>query len=86
MLKGEILKIKTFASMIAFTLIISTTHASTQGNITEVRSISHNNVSVTTIYQNMSTAQIQEEVEKHSNNGNLSFVLGQELIKRWTQG
>ena len=71
--------------MIAFTLIISATHASTQENIKEVRSISHNNVSVTTIYQNMSTTQLQEEVEKHSNTGNLSFVLGQELIKRWTQ-
>ena len=86
MLKGEILKIKTFTSMIAFTLVTSTTHASTQENITEARSISNYNVSVTTIYQNMSTAQIQEEVEKHSNNGTLSFVLGQELIKRWTQG
>lgn len=71
--------------MIAYTLIISATHASTQKNIKEVRSISHNNVSVTTIYQNMSTTQLQEEVEKHSNTGTLSFVLGQELIKRWTQ-
>jgi hypothetical protein len=34
----------------------------------------------------MSTAQLQEEVEKHTINGNLSFALGQELIKRWTQG
>jgi hypothetical protein len=85
-LKGKILKIKTLLHMIAFTLIISATHASTQENITEERSISsHNNVSVTTIYQNMSTTQLQEEVEKHSNNGTLSFVLGQELIKRWTQ-
>ncbi|WP_373032422.1 hypothetical protein [Sulfurovum sp.] len=79
------MKIKTFASIIAFALITSTIHASTQENITEVRSISNYNVSVTTIYQNMSTAHIQEEVEKHSNNGTLSFVLGQELIKRWTQ-
>ena len=53
MLKGEILKIKTFASIIAFALITSTIHASTQENITEVRSISNYNVSVTTIYQNM---------------------------------
>jgi hypothetical protein len=80
------LKVKTFANMIAFTLIISTAHASTQETTTETRSISHNNISVTTIYQNMSTAQLQEEVEKHTINGNLSFALGQELIKRWTQG
>lgn len=79
------MKIKTFANMIAFTLITSTTHANIHENTTEVRSLSHNNVSVTTIYQNMSTAQIQEEVEKHSNNGTLSFALGQELIKRWTK-
>lgn len=65
---------------------MSTTHASTQESTTEVGSIPNNNLSVTTIYQNMSTAQLQEEVEKHSINGNLSFVLGQELIKRWTQG
>lgn len=70
--------------MIAFTLITSTTYASIQENISDIKSVSHNHVSVTTIYQNMSTAQLQEEAEKHSNNGNLSFVLSQELIKRWT--
>ena len=80
------MEVKTFATMIAFTLTISTTHASTQEHTTEVRSIPYNDLSVTTIYQNMSTAQLQEEVEKHSMNGNLSFALGQELIKRWTQG
>ena len=78
------MEVKIFVSMIAFTLIISTTHASTQEHITKVKSISQDNVSVTTIYQNMSTAQLQEEVEKHSNNGNVSVALGQELIKRWT--
>ncbi len=80
------MEVKSFANMIAFALIISTTHASTQESKTEVGSIPYNNLSVTTIYQNMSTSQLQEEVEKHSINGNLSFALGQELIKRWTQG
>ena len=80
------MKVKTFANMIAFALIISTTHASTQDSTKEVGSIPYDNLSVTTIYQNMSTDQLQEEVEKHSINGNLSFALGQELIKRWTKG
>ena len=35
-------------------------------------------------YQSMSTAQLQEEVEKHSINGDLSFAMGLELMKRWT--
>ena len=80
------MKIKTFANILAFTLIMSTAHASTQENIRDVKSVSDSHVSVTTIYQNMSTAELQKEVEKHSNNGTLSIVLGQELIKRWTQG
>ena len=37
-------------------------------------------------YQTMSTVQLQEEVEKRSINGNLSFDMGMELIKRWTNG
>lgn len=71
------MKIKSLVNILTFTLIMSTAHA---------RSVSQDHQSVTTIYQNMSTVQLQKEVEKHSNNGTLSFVLGQELIKRWTQG
>ena len=37
-------------------------------------------------YQTMSTVQLQEEVEKRSINGDLSFDMGMELIKRWTKG
>jgi hypothetical protein len=37
-------------------------------------------------YQTMSTVQLQEEVEKRSINGNLSFDMGMELMKRWTNG
>lgn len=40
---------------------------------------------VQTTYQSMSTEELQKEVEKHSENGSLSFALGQELIKRWTK-
>ena len=35
-------------------------------------------------YVNMSTKELQEEVEKRSINGDLSFDMGLELIKRWT--
>ena len=35
-------------------------------------------------YVNMSTQQLQEEVEKRSINGDLSFNMGLELIKRWS--
>lgn len=79
------MEVKTFESIIVFSLITSTTYASTQENITDVKSVSENNVSVTTKYQTMSTAQLQEEVEKRSINGNLSFEMGMELIKRWTK-
>lgn len=37
-----------------------------------------------TTYSNMSTIQLQEEVERLSHNGNLPFPMGMELIKRWT--
>jgi len=35
-------------------------------------------------YVNMSTSQLQEEVERRSINGDLSFDMGLELIRRWT--
>lgn len=43
------------------------------------------NAIISKSYQTMSTAQLQEEVEKHSINGTLSFEMGMELIKRWTK-
>ena len=38
-----------------------------------------------TTYNNMSTRQLQIEVEKLSQNGELPFPMGLELIQRWTQ-
>mgnify|MGYP001544884255 CR=1 FL=1 len=35
-------------------------------------------------YQEMSTTELQEEIEKLSQNGNVPFPMGIELIKRWT--
>jgi len=37
----------------------------------------------TIAYKNMSTSQLQIEVEKLSNEGNLPFEMGLELMKRW---
>ena len=79
------MKLKTLSSIITLSIIATTDiQASTQNNIPEVASIAKSPMPVTTIYQSMTTAQLQIEVEKHSNNENLSFVLGTELIKRWT--
>jgi hypothetical protein len=35
-------------------------------------------------YRNMSTMELQEEVERLSQNGDVPFPIGMELIKRWT--
>jgi ABC-type protease/lipase transport system fused ATPase/permease subunit len=35
-------------------------------------------------YSNMSTMELQEEVERLSQNGDVPFRMGMELIKRWT--
>lgn len=36
-------------------------------------------------YQEMDTADLQKEVERLSQNGDLPFPMGMELIKRWAQ-
>lgn len=80
------MKIKTLASIITLSIIaITTTQASIQDKLPEIASTSCCDETATTIYQSMTTAQLQTEVEKHSNNKSLSFTLGKELIKRWTQ-
>lgn len=62
--------------------IITMTHAET-----EKRNLDKNihTENIHTIYQSMSTEELQKEVEKYSEKGCLSFALGQELIKRWTE-
>jgi len=77
------MKLKTLASIITLSLIVTTM---TQASITEIESISCCDETAATIYQSMTTTQLQIEVEKHSNNESLSFTLGKELIKRWTKG
>lgn len=38
-----------------------------------------------TYVENMSTAQLQKEVERLSQRGEVSVALGMELMKRWTK-
>lgn len=40
--------------------------------------------SIETIYETMSTEQLQQEIERRSTNGEVTFDMGIELIKRWT--
>ena len=42
-------------------------------------------ISSQTAYTNMSTIQLQIEVERLSQKGELPFTMGLELIERWTQ-
>lgn len=42
-------------------------------------------ISPETTYSNMSTKQLQIEVEKLSQNGCVPFPMGTELVKRWTK-
>ena len=80
------MKLKTIASIITFSIIATTmTQASIQNKITEVGSNSYCDAPVTSTYPSMTIAELQIEVEKHSNKDCLPFSLGKELIKRWTK-
>ena len=58
-------------------------NASTQNNMSKKNASDCTEIHKT--YQSMTIAELQKEVEKHSENGSLSFTLGKELIKRWTK-
>lgn len=62
--------------------IITMTYAETEKRNVDEHKHSEN---IHTIYQSMTTEELQKEVEKYSEKGCLSFALGQELIKRWTK-
>jgi hypothetical protein len=63
--------------------IITLAYASNDTNVNTIEN-SSSNVRQNGSYEHMSTAQLQEEVEKRSINGNLSFDMGLELLKRWS--
>ena len=73
-----------FTSMILLFIMTATVaHASPKENIvsmgidTKTTSFSH--------VDNMSTAQLQKEMERLSQRGEVSLALGMELMKRWTK-
>ncbi len=69
----------TILSMFALTMAF----ASNETRLNTIKNISSGVIENET-YKHMSTAQLQEEVERRSLNGNLSFDMGLELIKRWS--
>lgn len=76
---------KTLQILIIVTLLSGmAAYASNEKNVK-----STNNQSTTTIenvsYKHMTTVQLQQEVEKRSINGELSFEMGMELLKRWSK-
>ena len=74
---------QTVAKIIALSLItVTLASANKPTNFTPAYKVEL--TSIETIYQTMSTAQLQKEVERRSKNGEMSFEMGIELIKRWT--
>ncbi len=63
-------------------ITVTMTYGSNKDNLSSLNDNSYTTLEKS--YQSMSTAQLQEEVEKLSINGDLSFVMGLELMKRWT--
>ena len=73
-----------FTTMMLFLIMtVTTMHASEKENIVsmgidmEATSFSH--------IDNMSTEQLQKEVERLSQRGEVSLELGMELMKRWSK-
>ena len=87
--KGQQMTRKTlnvFGKTILFSLIASTfASAGTQEHNQKANDLPRDYTDMVTTYQSMSTAQLQEEVERHIKKGDLSFIMGEELIKRWTK-
>ncbi|MEN8727557.1 MAG: hypothetical protein ABF276_06290 [Sulfurovum sp.] len=76
---------KILGKIIVLSLItVTMTYGSNTENLNSLKNKDY--TTLESSYQNMSTAQLQEEVEKRSINGDLSFDMGMELIKRWTNG
>ena len=46
--------------------------------------VNENLSAIETLYTTMSTAQLQKEVEKRSKSGEVTFAMGMELMKRWS--
>ena len=78
------MKTNTIAKMIAASLMtITLASANTPTNFSPTLNKDFTNVE--TIYNSMSTAQLQKEIERRSKNGEVTFAMGMELMKRWSK-
>lgn len=74
---------RTFTKMIALSLM-TVTLASANKPTNFGLIVNKKLASMETIYTTMSTIQLQKEVERRSKNGEVTFDMGMELIKRWS--
>ncbi len=75
---------KTFTKMIAASLMtITMASANIPTNFSPT--LNSNLNSMETIYTTMSTYQLQKEIERRSENGEVTFAMGMELMKRWSK-
>ena len=74
---------RTFAKLIVLSLM-TITLASANKPTNFSPTVNQELVSMETIYTTMSTYQLQKEVERRSRNGEVTFDMGMELMKRWT--
>lgn len=75
----------TLEKIIIISLFTTTmTYASNKNNVNTIENNANTKLENNS-YKHMSTAQLQEEVEKRSLNGDLSFNMGMELMKRWSK-
>lgn len=74
---------KTVAKIIALSLLtVTLSTANKPTNFNPARKVEL--ASIETIYQTMSTYQLQKEIERRSKDGEVTFDMGVELMKRWT--
>ena len=77
-------KSSTLTKMIALSLMtVSLASANIPTNFSPT--VNKELTSIETIYTTMSTAQLQKEVERRSRNGEVTFAMGMELMKRWSK-
>ena len=77
------MKTKTISKIIALSLMTFTLASANQPtNFSPT--VNKELKSIETIYSTMSTAQLQKEVERRSKNGEVTFAMGMELMKRWS--
>jgi len=83
-------KIKTFGKVIAVLCISSTMifASSTRVNVTNmgVKSQTNEFTGMNTMYEKMSTTELEKEVERLTLSGDVPFEMGVELMKQWSRG